>query len=739
MAYQLPVRPQNLRAWREQQHSFTALEAFRDDTVTLSDQDAASTRQPAEVEAASATPGLFSLIGVAPILGHTFVQGQRRTLVLSNELYRSRFNQDPRILGKTILVSHEPYTVIGVLPGGQAFPSAWGGEGDEKKPLLWMPLEINPGDKDDGRTSLRVFGRLRDGVAMDQARAEMKTIEARLKKTPFEEGGFGINLQTLRQANTDQDLRLAALVLQAGVGFVLLITCANAGNLLLGRAVSRDKEIAVRTALGASGWQLFQQTLTESMFLSAMAATLALPLAWAALKLMDATAPADETVFHALTLDGNVLTVNLLAAALLGILLSLLPAWQTRKADVTETLNRSTRGVAGGSRRLRALLVVGEIALSLVLMVGAGLMMRSLSALLSADLGFRLDHLLVMRLAPDPKVYNTPEKVAAFDSRLLDTARSLNGVETVGLTTALPLKSVSQSSFEIPGRPADKDKLPVTDWARVSDGYFETLRLPLLQGRSFSRNDVTQPDPAVAVVNKAFQAKFFPNSPILGQQVKFANEKGDNVTYRIVGVVADEHQMGPDNELSPELYLPGQQFAQFLLVARTKADPSRRANALKQLVWNIDKHQAVEQVMTEDDALSEWLAPRKFILAALGAFAGIALTLAGLGLYSVLAYTVALRNREIGIRVAIGAEPKQVAGLIMREGLLLALIGITIGLAAAFTLTRFMQSLIAGISQSDPAAFAMGAVAFLFVAGAATYLPALRAAKIDPVEALRRE
>ena len=741
-ANQMPVRPQNYRAWKEQQHSFSLLAAWRDEMLTLTDPGN-NGRKPEQVETGVATVDLFPLLGIQPRIGRGFIgsdmqHGKGAVAVLSDELYRSRFNGNPRVLGATIFASGKPYTVIGVLPAAVAFPAIWGGS-EQKKPQLWVPLDSHPETHQDQASSLFVFGRLQDGVSLDRARAEVRTIQARLAHTQLEEGGFGINAETLKQANTDPSLRRAALVLQIAVAFVLLIACANAGNLLLGRAVARDKEMAVRTAIGASRWRLLCQTLTESMLLSCAAALVGLILSFVGVRLLLAMAPPDAFALHELRIDRNVLLFTVVIAVVTGILFGLIPASHSWKRNINETLNRSTRGVACSSNRLRSLLVVAEIALSLVLVIGAGLMIRSLVAFMNTDLGFRVDHLLVMRITLPGNLYNTPEKLAAFDNRLIESVRDVSGIRSAALTTALPMRSVSQSSFEIPGRSRDPNKLPVADWARVSDRYFETLKMPLIQGRSFTRQEAVSADPNVAVVNQAFAAKFFPNADPLGKQVAFGNEHGTNTTYRIVGLVGNEHQMGPDNEQGAELYLPGQHLDDFLLVARTAADPLQLANAVKQQVWNIDKDRPVKEVMTEEAALHEWSAPRRFNLIVLVAFAAIALALAAMGLYSVLAYTVTLRTREIGIRVAIGAEPKDVARYIMRGGLALSLAGLAAGLGAAFALTRYMASLIYGVGAFDPLTFISVACLLIVVAAMASYFPAIRAARIDPIEALRIE
>ncbi len=740
-ANQLPVRPQNYRAWKDQAHSFEILAAWRDSTVTLTDPNSTD-RRPEQIESGAATADFFPLLGVRPRLGRNFTLDETRTgkaqvAILSDELYRSRFGSDPHILGSTLTANGKPFIVVGVLPPAVAVPAIWGGA-EQKKPKIWMPLDLYPEKKDDEALSLFVLGRLRNGVSLSAARAEMHVIESRLARTNLQEGGFGINVITLSEANTDPDMRHAVLVLQIAVGFVLLISCANAGNLLLSRAVARDKEMAVRSALGASGFRLLRQTLTESLLLSFAGALLGLLLSFGALRALSAIAPNDNFALHELRIDRYVLAFTAGISVAAGILFGLAPAYHSQK-NINEILNRSARGMVGSSSGLRGALVIAEMALSLVLVAGAGLMVRSFSVLMSTDLGFQIDHLLVMRLTLSDLTYRSPEQISSFNNRLIESVRTVTGIRRAALTTALPMKSVSQSTFEIPGRPQEKGRLPVTDWARVSDDYFETLHMPVLKGHTFTREEAVSENPAVAVVNQAFTKTYFAYEEPIGKLVRFANEKGTDTTSRIVGIVGNEHQMGPDNELSAELYLPGDHLKDILLIARTEGDPLKLANAVKQQVWNIDKGQPVTEVMTEEAALSAWSAPRRFNMTVLLSFAAIAVSLAAMGLYSVLAYTVTLRTREIGIRVAIGAEPGSIARYILWSGLSLSLTGIVAGLVASIALTRFMASLIYGVSALDPTTFGIVIGILLFVALAASYIPAMRAAKIDPVEALRSE
>jgi putative ABC transport system permease protein len=366
-------------------------------------------------------------------------------------------------------------------------------------------------------------------------------------------------------------------------------------------------------------------------------------------------------------------------------------------------------------------------------------MIRTINSLMNTDLGFRPDHLLVMRVELPESKYKAPEMAASFNRRLLDAVRAIPGVQNAALTSALPMKTVNQSSFEFPGVTYKPGAGPVANWARSSDGYFETLGLRVLRGRTFTREEAMSSDPRVAVVNDAFARSFFPNETAPRKIIVFDNEAGKKTNYRIIGVVANERQMGPDNEQSPQFYLPGSHLRSIILFARTLGDPLNMAPAIKQQVWNIEKDQPISDVVTADTMLRNWTAPRRFNMVILLSFAAIALGLAAVGLYSVLAYSVTLRTREIGIRMALGAEPGRVAIFILKQGLGMALIGIASGLCGALALTRFMQSLIFGVSPTDVPTFAAVAVLLVLISALASYVPAARAARVDPIQALRAE
>jgi len=523
------------------------------------------------------------------------------------------------------------------------------------------------------------------------------------------------------------------------VGFVLLIACANVANLLLTKAVAREKEMAVRIALGASRGQIVRQTLTESLLLSFIGGGLGLLLAFEALHVISYLAPKDTHGFHELRIDPLVLAFTLGSTLLAGVLFGLAPSFYSIGHSVNSALNRGARSVGGSSNRFRSALVIAEISLSLILLVGAGLTIRSLSSLMDVDLGFQPDHLLTMSITLPGSRYTKPEQMAAFNDQLLERVKRLPGVRAASLTTALPMRSISEASYQIAGVPTDPNKVKVTDWSRVTDEHVQAVGMHLLRGRDLSRQDVLASTPDVALVNDAFARANWPHQDAIGKVFIFGGEQGKEVRYRVVGIVSNEHQFGPDAATHAQIYLPSHHMQGMSLVVRVAGDPLASANAVKQEIWAIDKDEPVSQVDSMENVLHEWTAPRRFNMTVLLDFGVIALVLAAIGLYSVLGYSVSLRTREIGIRVALGAEPRNVAAFVLRQGVSLTLTGIAVGLAGAFALTRFMQSIIFGISAFDPFTFAGGSILLIAIAVAASYLPARRASRIDPMQALRTE
>ncbi len=744
VAERMPPRLKNYLDWKKESRAFEGMAIFHDTHLNLTAPKDSARRKPEQVSAAQVSSDFLPLLGVRPRLGRNFKPEEMqaangKVAILSDDLYKSRFNSDPRILGKVLRASDVEYQIVGVLPPNFEMPAVWEGL-DQSRPKVWTPVEIAPGLQEQRERGYFVFGRLKTGVTLAQARAEMSVIAKRLERAdPDLDRGFGVNVFPLSVEDVDPALRKSLFVLQIAVGFVLLIACANVANLLLTRAVRREKEIAVRLALGAARGRIVRQMLSESLLLSVTGGVAGLLFAFGALRAVSSLAPAETHGFHELRVDPLVLGFTVLVTMIAGLLFGLAPAFHALRQNVNDALGRGARGVGGTSNRLRSALVISEIALSIILLIGAGLMIRSLASLMSTDMGFRPDHLLTMRISLPQLKYGNPEQVTAFNQRLIDAVRQIPGVRSAALTDALPMRSISETSFELQGKPVKPGQEPLAELARVEDGYFETLGLKLYRGRTFTRQDIAVPQPNVAVVNQAFARANWPGEDALGKVIVFPQRTGKKLDYSVIGVVDDEHQLGPDSASHAEMYLAQAQLQYMILVVRTRGDPLAMTSAVENQVWNIDKEQPVSDVDSMEHILHEWTAPRRFNMMVLLNFAGVALMLAAVGLYSVLAYSVGLRTREIGVRVALGAEPRRVASLVVGHGLKLVAAGVAVGLAGALAVTRFIKSLIFGVTTTDPDTYVAVTVALVAIALVASYLPARRAARIDPIQALRVE
>ena len=702
-----------------------------------------SSREPEEVAAVAITPGFLPLLGVKPRIGRNFTNSESlgendHVALISDDLWRSRFNADPRIAGKSIRASNAQYQIVGVLPPKFELPAQSQGM-DQSRPQLWVPIHLHPTQEEENSMAITVVARLKPGSTVSKARAEMQVIANRLAKQRPENQGWGINVYPTVSEDVDPDVRTSLIVLQVAVGLVLLIACANVANLLLTKAVAREKEMAVRIAIGASRWRIIRQNLTESLLLSLVGGVLGLLLSLGGMRLVTYLAPKEEHGLHELTLDWLALVFALGVTLLAGFLFGLAPSFHALRQTVAESLSRGSRSVAGSARRFRGALVVVEIALSLILLVGAGLTIRSLISLMNVDSGFRPDHLLTVGIALPSYQYKNPQQIAAFNDQLLARVQNLRGVQAASLATALPMRSISESSYNLPGVAVDPNHLKVTDWSRITDQHVQALGLHLLRGRNLSHADVETAEPSVALVNESFAHANWPNQDALGKIFVISVDGRDNGNYKIVGIVSNAHQFGPNADSHAEVYIPSHNMQTMSLVVRTVGDPLALANSVKQQVWALDKDQPVSQVDSMENMLSEWIAPARFTMTILLAFGALALILAAVGLYSVLAYAVTLRTREIGVRVALGAEPRRVASMILREGVGLTIIGVAIGLAGSFALTRYMQSLMFGISALDATTFLLVSGILAAIAIMASYLPARRASLINPLEALRAE
>ena len=737
---QLPTAPTSLPdflEWKSQNRSFEHLAAFQSGSMFLDTGD--GTR---DTPVGLVTPEMFALFRVSPILGRTFTDeetlpGRFRVAVLGHALWRSRFGSDPNVLGRTIDLSGAPYTIIGVMPEGFSFPD---------RAELWRPLPIDPNNLDWGPHYLRVVGRLKPGVTLKQAQAEMSPIAARLSAQHADKNaGHGVKLELLRDVVVG-DIGPALFILLGAVGFVLLIACANVANLLLGRVGARQKEIAVRTALGAGRLRVVRQLLTESLMLSVGGGAAGLLIAVWGVNWLVSLGPDTIPRVHEIAVDPRVICFTLLISVATSLLFGLAPALQASRPDLTGALKEGGRSGAGLHRnRLRSVLVISEVALSLVLLIGAGLMIRSFAKLNEVDPGFNPNRVFTMGVALLRNKYPEEERVASFYSQLLERAAATPGVESAGAISDLPLLGSNTSdSFTIEGRPpVAKQEEPSTEYHVVTPRYFESMGIPLLAGRDFAETDTKQA-PNVVVINESFARRHFAGDNPLGHRIRLQGQERDPLL--IVGVVGDVRQLGIDKQPVPEAFVPFLQDPlsktyqrSMTIVARTKSDPAAVAGSLRAALTSLDKSLPVYDLKPMTEYLRDSLARRRFNLILLTAFGGVALALAAVGIYGVISYGVTQRTHEIGIRMALGAKKGDVLRLVVRQGMMMALVGVAIGLLASLALTRLMESLLFGVSVTDPLTFTMIALLLTSVALLACFVPARRAAKVDPLVALRYE
>ena len=722
--------------FKEQNQVFEDMAAFNNRSFNLT-----GAGDPVRVVGLWTTASLFSVLGVEPALGQVFTEaeeepGRDLVVVLGNGLWKSRFGGDPGIIGQPISMNGVNRTVIGVMPASFSFP--------DKLTELWIPLALNPqGRQARNAIGYKAVGRLKPGVTMQQAQVDMAAIAKRLDDQFFQ-SGYGINLVLLRDQET-KGVKTALLVLLGAVGFVLLIACANVANLLLARAAIREKEIAIRLALGAGRARIIRQLLTESVVLGLIGGAVGLLLAVWGLDALIALGPTDVPHLDQTGIDIRVLAFTLAVSLLTGLIFGLVPAMQASRPDLNDALKEGGRGSGGGLRaiRIRNLLVVSEIALSLVLLVGAGLLIRSFMHLQQFELGFNPDNLLSMRVQLPRSKYREQKQQAAFFQQLLERMGAMPGVQSVGAISSVFLTDTpSSTNFTIEGRPvfvgAESIEVPLD---AVTTDYFKVMGIPLLQGREFDERDVIESKP-VAIINQTFARRFFPDEDPIGKRYVYGTPGPDNKSWiTIVGIVGDMRRTGFDRPVRPETFLPEAQAPDnaLTIVARTSGEPASLAGALRNEVWAIDKDQSVYDIKTMRQTLSEMLSQRRFNTLLLGIFAAVALTLAAVGIYGVMSYAVAERTHEIGLRMALGAQTSDVLNLVVRQGMVLAVIGLLVGLAASFALTRLMTSLLYGVSATDPLTFIAIPVVLAGVALGACLVPARRAIKVDPMVALRYE
>ena len=693
--------------------------------------------EPERLTVSIVTGNYFDTFGVAPALGRGFTlenekPGQDQVVVLSDALWQKRFGGDPDIINKTIVLDGIAFVVIGVMPASLRLPQA---------AELWIPINFDGPPEMKWRKAhfLRPVGRLKEGVTLAQAKADTDRISAQLEQQyPDSNTGWNLRLLSLREQLVGSS-RTMLFILFGAVGFVLLIACANVANLLLVRAAARQREIALRTALGASRFRIVRQMITESLLLSIIGGALGAVLAtWGVellVKLSEGTLPPTAKV----KIDTTVLAFTFLISVVTGLLFGLVPALRTLKVNLIDSLKEGVRGGAEGSlrNRTRSLLVVLESAVAVMLLIGAGLLIRSLIELQRVDPGFDANNVLTLRLDLTRKKYDTPEKASSFFHELETRLSSLPGVQAVGFVTELPLSGqLSDIPFTVEGRPPVRpDQQFDADFRLVNEKYFSALHIPLLRGRNFTEQEIRQ-SAKVLIVSQQLVDTVFPNEEALGKRLI---NMMSNEPYEIVGIVGDIRHNSLAAPPFPTMYFPTWNNGRENLVIRTQADPLSIVGSVRKEVQALDPDQPIADVKKMSDWVDSSVAAPRYRTTLLGLFAALAMILAATGIYGVMSYSVAQRTHEIGVRMALGARRVDVLKLVVRQGMILTLVGVVLGLGGAFALTRVMSTLLFGVTAKDPITFAVVAVLLFAVALVACFVPARRATKVDPLVALRYE
>jgi len=739
------LSPGDFADWAREATTISAMGAFTSISQGFNLTGEGDTQR---VQGSYASASFFPMLGVRPVAGRSFIPEEDRVgaspaVMLSYRLWQSRFGADPAVVGRAIQLDSQRYTVVGILPAGFEL-LRWAD--------LWMPI----GQFGDDLTShihhdFNVIARLKPGATLASAQAEIASLNHQEEIAfPETHHHWGVAVAHLESPDASS-LRTTLLVLFGAVSLVLLIACANIMNLLLVRNAAREREVAVRTALGASPWRLTRQLLTESVLLSLLGGALGLVLAFAGLKILMSLAPPDRAVLHETGLNAPVLAFTIAVCLAAGFVCGALPALQSLRLNLDSVLKQGSKGTSNaGHQRVHSFLVIAEIAMALVPLIGAGLLLRSFQHMLAVSPGFQSDHVLTMSV-PQAALTLTQanqmtqaqqlqfsEKQSLQFEQIAQQIRALPGVKSVGAIDDLPLSSQLRQAtrFVIEGQPVPpSESRPIVQFRTVSLDYFSTLGIPLLKGRSFTPEDFTLQ--SSTVINDAMARRFWPNGDFMGKRINLCSLNPKPCWFSIIGVVGNVHQFGLDTAQTFDAYFVGG-WAPYVVI-RTASDPVALASAVSEVIHKADPNLPVTQVMRMDDLLSNSESPRRFSAVLTGIFSVLALVLAAVGIYGVMSYAVSQRTREIGIRMALGAQPGDVRTLIVGRGAKLAILGVALGIAGAFALTRLLASLLFVVKPNDPATFA--GVSLLLVATAllACYVPARRAMKVDPLVALRHE
>ena len=730
--------------WQEQTQTLEHVAAYIASGALLREGDAA----PEVIAGANVSADLVALLDVAPVLGRPFTRAEDQpdaapVIVLGYSLWQRRFNADPHIIGRQIRIGTTSTTVVGVMPEGFRFPA------QATKTEFLRPLALVIGERTKRRNSysLRLIARLKPGATVEAAESEMRAIGVRLEQQYPDEGfRLGARLITVHEEVT-WGVRTPLLVLLGAVGFVLLIACANVANLLLARAAGRHKEMAIRAALGAGRLRVVRQLLTESLLLSLLGGTVGLLVALWGIHILLASSPIEIPRLKDVGMDPGVMVFTAVVSVLTGIIFGLVPALQASRTNFQDALKEGGRSATGGPRnRVRALLVVVEVALSLVLLIGAGLLGKSFLLLSEVRPGFDPEHVLSTDLSLAKTKYPKAEQQQSAFAEIVKRAAALPGVEAAAVIYPLPFGGTgTANTFVIAGRPAvrPEDK-PISNHRVISPDYFRALNIPLLRGRSFDERD-TQHAPPVLLVNETFARRFFAGTEALGQHIMIEGEAGDRAVppaREIIGVVGDVRHESLDTESGPEYYVPYTQAPEAfmsLVVRSSGTNPESLAATVREAIRQIDKDQYVAAIQPMTQLVADSVARRRFNTLLTGLFAVVALLLASIGIFGVMNYTVAQRTQEIGLRVALGAQTRDVLRLVLGQGMQLILFGLAVGLATSLALTRVLAGMLYGVTPTDPQTFAAVSLLLAGVALLACYIPARRATKVDPLVALRCE
>ena len=734
--------------YRTQNQIFDQVAAFNNQSLNLTSVD-----QAERIVGARMTANLFSLLGAQTELGRSIATdeaeaGHNMVVVLSHGFWQRHFGGEATAVGQRLKLNDQDYTVIGVMPAGFQFPHA--SLPFAQPAEVWIPLAYSSEQvaQRQGPYYLNVLAHLKPGVTLSQTRTQMNTLGQMFEKEyrgyrgpNGEDGGWRITIAPLQEEAVGNS-RTALLILFGAVGLVLLIACANVANLMLVRAAAQQKEVAIRAALGASRWRIARQWVIESLLLALLGSGLGLLLARWSIDLLIKLGPVGLPRVQEIKIDARVVVFTTGLAILTGVLCSLIPALRASNLDLQSALKES-RTLGGGRRQYgRNLLVVGEVALSLMLLIGAGLLVKTFVRLQRVNPGVAADQVLTAQINLPESRYREPAQASAFYRELIERLETLPGVQGASVSTMRPLNGTARNDpFAIEGRPFDSSNLTSAGWQMVDVNYFRTLGIPVVQGRDLTAQDTDEKSPIVAIVNEAMARRFWPNENPIGRRITLGLPRPDNPWVTIVGIAKDLPHRAIDSPPEPDWYLSralGPQRDRYLFV-RTAGDPTNLAAVIRSQVSAIDREQPVTNIKAMRDVIAETIAPRKFNMLLFGLFAAIAVVLAAMGIYGVISYAVAERTQEIGIRVALGARAVDVMNLVLRGGLKLALIGIAIGLAGAFALTRLMKSVLFGVTPTDAVTFASVSVGVIAVALLACYIPARRATKVDPLVALRYE